>query len=240
MRSSRDNDGMPLTPDAKSLAMTLIEGAVKTIKNADELFDEARMLADAGRVARALLLHQISLEECAKAELLYVSLSEVLRGQPVDLKQLSKVLARHAAKNKSNAYFLPKSMAEVGAGEQGDSKAAVGAFNELKEAFHTESNDLKNASLYVDFEGTFKAPSEVITQEHLAEAHHRNGQFMFMAMDKLRLLMRWATDLDAAAAEVAALWDALGVNTLDRSKPETFEAFSKRLEAMFAALEPKA
>jgi hypothetical protein len=72
---NRDNAGMPLTPDAKTLAMTLIEGAVKTIKNADELFDEARMLADAGRVARALLLHQISLEECAKAELLYVSLS---------------------------------------------------------------------------------------------------------------------------------------------------------------------
>ncbi|SFQ41058.1 AbiV family abortive infection protein [Variovorax sp. 770b2] len=219
--------------------MTLIEGAVKTIKNADELFDEARLLADAGRVARALLLHQISLEECGKAELLYVSLIEVLRGQLVDLKQLSKVLARHAAKNKTNAYFLPTTEAEISAGERNDSKASVSAFNELKETFHKESNDLKNASLYVDFDGTFVAPSEVILKEHLAEALDRNGQFMLMAMDKLRLVMHWATDLDAAAGEVAALRAALGMDALDRSKPETFEAFSKRLEGMFAALDKK-
>lgn len=234
-----DNGGMPIAPEAKSLASTLIEGAVKTIKNADELFDEARLLADAGHVARALLLHQISLEECGKAELLYVSLTEVLRGRPVDLKQLSKVLAKHAAKNKTNAYFLPKSEAEVSARGQSDSKAAASAFNELKEAFHKESNDLKNASLYVDFDGSFNAPSEVITKEHLAEILERNGQFMFMAMEKLRLLMRWATDLDAAAGEVASLWDALGLDDLDRRKPETFEAFSKRLDGMFAALEKK-
>lgn len=230
---------MPLTPEARSLAITLIEGAVKAIKNADELFDEARLLADASRIARALLLHQISLEECGKAELLYVSLAEVLRGQPVDLKQLAKVLARHAAKNKTNAYFLPKSEAEVAAVAQCDSKAAVSAFNDLKEAFHTESNDLKNASLYVDFDGSFKAPSEVITREQLAQVRDRNGQFMFMAMEKLRLLMRWATDLDAAATEATALWDVLGLDALDRNKPETYEAFSKRLEGMFAALELK-
>ena len=198
--------------------MTLIEGAIKTIINADELFDEARLLADAGHFARAVLLHQISLEECGKAELLHVSLSEVLRGQSVDLKQLSKVLAKHAAKNKTNAYFLPKSEAEVSAGEQ---------------------SDLKNASLYVDFDGMFKAPSEVITKEHLAEVLDRNGQFMSIAMDRLRLVTRWSTDLDAAAGEVATLWAELSMDTLDRNKPETFEALSKRLEGMFAALEKK-
>lgn len=219
--------------------MRLIEGAMKTIKNADELFDEARVLANAGHVARAFLLHQISLEECGKAELLYVSLSEVLRGQPVDLKQLSKVLAKHAAKNKTNAYFLPKSEAEVSAGEQSDLKAVASAFNELQEAFHKESNDLKNASLYVDFDGMFKAPSEVITKELLAEVLDRNGRFMSMAMDKLRLVMRWSTDLDAAAGEVAALWADLSIDTLDRNNPETVEALSKRLEGMFAALEKK-
>ena len=230
---------MPLTSEVKSLAMTLIEGAIKTIINADELFDEARLLADAGHFARAVLLHQISLEECGKAELLHVSLSEVLRGQSVDLKQLSKVLAKHAAKNKTNAYFLPKSEAEVSAGEQSDLKAAESAFNELQKAFHKESNDLKNASLYVDFDGMFKAPSEVITKEHLAEVLDRNGQFMSIAMDRLRLVTRWSTDLDAAAGEVATLWAELSMDTLDRNKPETFEALSKRLEGMFAALEKK-
>ena len=58
----------------RSIAARLIEGAAKTIKNADELFDEARLLAGEGHVARALLLHRISLEECGKAELFYVSL----------------------------------------------------------------------------------------------------------------------------------------------------------------------
>ena len=220
--------------------MTLIEGAAKTIKNADELFDEARLLAGKGHVARALLLHQISLEECGKAELLYVSLTEVLRGEPIDFKQLSKILAKHAAKNKTNAYFLPRSEAEVSAGEQRDSKAAASAFNDLQNAFHKESNDLKNLSLYVDFDGSFKAPSEVITKEHLAEVLDRNGQFMFMAMEKLQLLMRWATDLDTAAGEVAAMWAALDVKALDRNQPETIEAFSQRLDGMFAALVKKA
>ena len=77
---------MTLTAEAKSLAMTLIDGALKTIKNADELFDEARLLTDGGHAARALLLHQISLEECGKAEMLYVALFEVLSGNPVDMK----------------------------------------------------------------------------------------------------------------------------------------------------------
>lgn len=224
----------------RSIAARLIEGAAKTIKNADELFDEARLLAGEGHVARALLLHQISLEECGKAELLYVSLTEVLRGQPIDLKKLAKVLAKHATENKTNAYFLPKFDAEVSAGERSDSTAAASAFNEMKNAFHNESNDLKNASLYVDFDGSFKAPSEVITKQQLADVFDRNGQFMFMAMEKLRLVMRWATDLDAAAGEVSALWAALGLDALDRSQPETIEAFSKRLEGMFAALEKKA
>lgn len=57
---------MPLTAEARTLAETLVDGARKTVMNADELFDDARLLADAGHVARAFLLHQISLEECRK------------------------------------------------------------------------------------------------------------------------------------------------------------------------------
>lgn len=231
---------MTLTRETKSLAMTLIEGTLKTIKNADELFDEARLLADAGHTARALLLHQISLEECGKAEILYVSLAETLRGQPVDLKKLSRTFTKHAAKNSTNAYFLPRSEVEVAALEQNDTKAAAHAFGELKEAFHKDSNSLKNASLYVDFDGAFKAPSEVITEEQLTEVLNRNGEFMSMAMDKVRLLMRWATDLDAAANEVATLWSTFGMDDLDRRKPETLEAFQKRLDEMLGSLDERA
>jgi len=231
---------MTLTPEAKSLAMTLIEGAMKTIRNADELFDEARLLAGAGHIARALLLHQISLEECGKSEMLYVSVAAVLRGQAVDLRKLKRAFSRHEAKNNTNAYFLPRSEGEVTALEQNDTEAAADAFGEVREAFHKDSNTLKNASLYVDFDGAFRAPGEAITTEQLTEVLNRNGEFMSMALDKIRLLTRWATDLDAAANEVATLWSTLGMDELDRKKPETYEAFQKRLDGMLGSLDESA
>jgi AbiV family abortive infection protein len=60
---------MPLRPDTKELALTLIDGLEKTFQNANELYDEALYLAEKGAMARALLLHQISLEACGKADM---------------------------------------------------------------------------------------------------------------------------------------------------------------------------
>ena len=228
-----DNVDMHLSSEARTLAYTLIDGAQKTVMNADELFDEARLLADASHVARALLLHQIFLEECGKLEMLYVATAEVLRGQTVDMKRLSRAFSKHAAKNRTNAYFLAKSEVEQAAEEQDDIGAAHQAFNELQDEFHEKSNDLKNASLYVDYDGSFRAPREVISAAHLDEVFNRNGAFMSMAFDKLAILLRWKADLDAAAAEVFNLWETLGLDALDRDKPETLVALKKRLaEAM--------
>jgi hypothetical protein len=44
----------------------LTRGAEKTFQNAETLFLEAKILSSAGALSRALFLHQISLEECAK------------------------------------------------------------------------------------------------------------------------------------------------------------------------------
>ena len=52
-------------PDQASLDV-LACGAEKTFDNAERLFHEAELLAKGGAVARALCLHQISLEECSK------------------------------------------------------------------------------------------------------------------------------------------------------------------------------
>lgn len=224
-----DNLGMHLSSEARTFANTLIDGAQKTAMNADELFDEARLLAGAGHVARALLLHQISLEECGKLEMLYVTTAAVLRGQAVDMKRLTRGFSKHAAKNQTNAYFLARSEAELAAEEQEDIAAANQAFSELQDDFHKKSNDLKNASLYVDYDGSFRAPREVISAEHLDEVFNRNGAFMSMAFDKLAILLRWKADLDAAADEVSNLWAMLGMDKLDRDKPETLDALKKRL-----------
>ncbi|WP_371113488.1 AbiV family abortive infection protein [Nitrosospira multiformis] len=47
-----------------------MEGAKKTYRNVEELFQEASILHDHRALNRALFLHQISLEECGKIEML--------------------------------------------------------------------------------------------------------------------------------------------------------------------------
>jgi AbiV family abortive infection protein len=209
-----DNPAMTLTAEARSRALTLIDGLKKTIVNADQLFDEGRIMAGAGRTARALLLHQISLEECGKAEILHAALTEELMGKPADFKKLARVLAKHAVKNGANAYFLPRSEEEMAAIERDDSDAAGRAFDLLKSTFHLKSNDLKNASLYVDFNGAFVSPSEAITEEQLDEIHNRNGSFMFMAMQRLGVVAKWESDLDAAAASLSTMMTVLDLDKL--------------------------
>jgi hypothetical protein len=57
-----------IAPDSidKELLRKLVSGAQKTFENAELLFQEASLLRGAGFLSRALFLHQISLEECAK------------------------------------------------------------------------------------------------------------------------------------------------------------------------------
>lgn len=161
--------------------------------------------------------------------MLYVATADLLRGQAIDMKRCARAFSKHAAKNRTNAYFLDKSEAELGAEEQDDIGAAHQAFNELQDEFHEKSNNLKNASLYVDYDGSFRAPREVISAEHLDDMFNRNGAFMSMAFQKLNILLRWKADLDAATAEVANLWALLGIDELDRNKPEALAALKKRL-----------
>ena len=227
---------MQLSQESKIHAQILCDGIIKTIKNADGLFDEARLLAAHGHVARAYLLHQISLEECGKAQMLFASLTSVLIGRPVDLIKQSRDVAQHKAKNEINAYYLPMSEAEEAAAEQGDEKARALAFDQMKKAFHTNSNGLKNAALYVDFDGTFKSPNEAISKASLDDVLTRNREFMSMAMDKLRVLRRWGPDLEAAAQEVDRLWTVLHAYAIDRTEPETLAAFKTAMDDMLEGL----
>lgn len=50
---------MALTPENETLVKTLIDGAQRTFRNADELFSEAKLLAAHGAVAPGYFLHQI-------------------------------------------------------------------------------------------------------------------------------------------------------------------------------------
>lgn len=138
-----DGDGK-----AETSIDTLLAGAKVTFANAEQLYLEAKVLAEVGATARALCLHQISLEECAKVENLGAWAVSFVLGHDVDEKKVLTAHAHHAAKNKQNAYMLEPSQDEKDARERGDIKAALD-FQKTQVRFHAKSNGAKNASLYV-------------------------------------------------------------------------------------------
>lgn len=169
----------------------LVRGAEKMFDNAERLFFEAETLAKIGATARALCLHQISLEECSKINQLGAWAVSLLVGLEVNQKKVLAAFARHESKNKHNAYMLDRSKAEEEAIARGDWKAAIEAFKQTQGKFHRASNDAKNASLYVDWaEGEFLAPSERITAEMLADIKQRNATFLGYAFNELKMFTR--------------------------------------------------
>lgn len=179
----------------RALLATLVRGAEKTFENAEKLYFEAELLAAAGATARALCLHQISLEECSKVENLGAWVTSLLSGLPVNQDKVLAAFRRHSSKNKSNAYMLEGSDAEKEAKARGDWKAASEEFKKLQDEFHEQSNDAKNASLYVDWvDGEFASPSEKITKEMLAEITERNETFLGYAQNSVNMMKRLDKD----------------------------------------------
>ena len=72
-----------LTDDEKKLLGQLAMGAKKVIDNAEALYQEASILKNHGAISRAVFLHQISLEECGKAEIMGWWATGVLMGHKI-------------------------------------------------------------------------------------------------------------------------------------------------------------
>lgn len=178
--------------------LMLADGASKSFENAEALYREATILRAHGCTSRALFLHQISLEECGKIEIIGGWATSILAGYKVDVSRLAKAMANHQSKNSANAYFLPVADDEREGRQKGDWKAAQVAFKKQKEKFHLESNKAKNASLYVDFTNeTFTMPSDKITDQMVEVIDQRNREFLSMAHQKAQMLSLWSTsDLD--------------------------------------------
>lgn len=210
-----------MTKDAREKQVRLLmDGLRKTFQNADELYDEATYLAERGSLPRAVLLHQISLEECGKAEMLCVAIFSVLQGTEVAIRQLKRAFSRHEGKNRTNAYFLPTSEEESLARTNNDIEAAAAAFKNIQTRFHKDSNTLKNASLYVDFDGKFVSPRDVVTLVNLDEIRKRNAEFLSMTHHKLSVIEGWGKDLDAAVEQQRQLLKELGLHGVDHLNPD--------------------
>jgi AbiV family abortive infection protein len=174
-----------------ALVSVLMRGAERTFENAESLYREAKTLAKAGATARALFLHQISLEECSKIENMGAWAMSLLSGHKVDTKKVLDGFTRHASKNKTNAYMLKASQAEEDAKKRGDWNIALEEFKKLQIEFHEKSNNAKNASLYVDWkDGEFIAPCERISNAMLTEIIGRNETFLGYAYNGLQMLKR--------------------------------------------------
>jgi AbiV family abortive infection protein len=213
----------------------LARGAQKTFENAEALYREAKILGAAGAIGRALFLHQISLEECAKVETVGAWATSILAGLPVDEKKVVAALARHANKNRTNAYMLEGSAEEAAAKERGDWEAANAEFKNVQADFHNKSNTAKNASLYVDFEdGRFVAPVDRITAEMLAETAGRNETFLGLMFPKLEMLQKWAkAPEDAQESIVAFVRLAEAMKT--KSPKDAMGAFNRLIDEFLKA-----
>lgn len=222
---------MALTPEQEVFAVGLIDGAQSVFENADRLFYEAGVLADVEAFPRAYLLHQISLEECGKIEMLGAAVVSFLIGMEVNVISLSKAFRRHESKNKMNAYFLPLSDDEGVAEKNNDVAAAVGAFKMVQDEFHQESNRLKNSSLYVDFDDAFTSPVDVISQDDYEKIRELNAKFMGLTNIKVQMLSRWRGDLKSAIKEAQEIFELINDENLGKkSIVEVRDAISQRLK----------
>lgn len=188
----------------------LVSGAQKSLDNAVELFNDAVFLAVRNSTCRAYFFHQISLEECGKIEIIGVVTTNYLMGVETDRKYLKKQLSNHKAKNNANAYFLEESEEETIANAQNSFTNSYNAFEKAKNEFHTQSNNRKNASIYVDYiDNNFISPSEQISKEMLVEIAKLNHELIGMSRKKVHMLREWEKNPKDAIESLATMQDSL-------------------------------
>lgn len=203
--------------EANAMVQELVDGAAKVFQNAAGLYSEASALHAAGALSRALFLHQISLEECAKIEMLGAWGTGILMGMETDVQKRTAAFASHKAKNYTNAYLLPVTKTESDARREKRWQDAQQAFKKQQAEFHLESNTAKNASLYVDIQnGVFVAPKERITEEMVAKIARANDTFLAGAQAKVEMMTRWLVDLDKTRTLLKGLESRL-MEVLSRS-----------------------
>lgn len=225
---SREDDPVD---DGVSLA-DLAEGARKVFENASDLYDEAVLLQDGGALCRALSLHQISLEECAKVDMLGALAVGLFMGEELSRKSIQRAFSNHRAKNFTNAYLRPPGDREKEA--RGDKRwaDAMEAFRAQQRQFHHESNTRKNASLYVDLtdEGFLK-PRDRITRSMIVEIRADNERYLSGAEMYVRMLARWQKAPDVVKdllKDFASTAESVRASTDDHE-----EALSLLMDAVF-------
>jgi AbiV family abortive infection protein len=137
---------------------TIFDGAIKCLRNAQELCDESGILHKHGKYARSFALSHFAREEFGKSLMLFRVLVDVSAGVKVDWKKLNRRFRDHKQKL-VNDYTISIALFGHEWKKQGLPIEELFAGIDFK-------NDRKNTCLYTDWQdGTFTLPSDTITEK---------------------------------------------------------------------------
>lgn len=137
---------------------TIFEGAIKCMRNAQELCDEAEILHEHRKYARSFALSHFAREEFGKSLMLFRVLVDVSAGVKVDWKKLNRRFRDHKQKIVNDSAI---SAALFGQELKNQDLPLEMLFSgtDLK-------NDRKNRCLYTDWQDDrFSLPSDVVTEK---------------------------------------------------------------------------
>ena len=149
----------------------LISGLTKTIENAASLFNDATLLTENERYARAYTLFQLSIEEAGKSLILYNCILEFFQGKEIDKNHLDKKGYRdHKSKTKESLKLeLTALLLFRDSGNGNDISDLLDELVKDSKSINQKNNQ-KNASLYVSLIGSnFIAPNESISKSDVSK-----------------------------------------------------------------------
>ena len=144
----------------QALSITQIEeGCTKVLENARELIDDAELLLEKERFARAYFLAHLACEEMAKVPMLVGAAVDVLSGRELDWVKLHRRLRCH--NEKIMGILVIDYFNDMGRGEDPDAKELKEYLGRLR-----DYKKVKEYSLYAGLiDGVFRKPSELIVPE---------------------------------------------------------------------------
>lgn len=136
---------------------TIFDGAIKCLRNAQELCDESEILHEHGKFARSFALSHFAREEFGKSFMLFRVLVDVTAGVKVDWKKLNRRFRDHKQKLVNDSAI---STSLFGKEWKDNGLPLEGLFAGID-----FKNDRKNSCLYTDWkDGGFTLPSDTITE----------------------------------------------------------------------------
>ncbi|HFK1430536.1 TPA: AbiV family abortive infection protein [Bacillus cereus] len=209
---------------AKNLTVDEVEKMrLKVIENASELIEDAKLLLENKRYARAYTLSHLMCEELSKIPMIGRALTESAMDKNYNWKDLHKRLVNHNPKIR--LFMMMPTVNVKGLEDIVDMPVSQGI-----KAFEKTLNNLKNNSLYSGFQGDdFKKPSEVITKE-MAETMFKIASEYFMFMEVTEGKLRGNTHKSVDEDFIVYF---SGLKEMIAQNPETIELMTLFMEESY-------